>query len=264
MWKHVDFARSTNALTQIAAAGTLALTLAGCNEIAAQHAAPIRPVLVAAVHYEAQARDRSFVGTVRPRIESDLGFRVGGKLLKPLVEVGALVNAVTPLATLDEVDLKLQAEQAEAESRAASGVLAQASAAESRTKELRQKGWSTDAQLEQAKAAADEARARLKRAERSVDLTKNSLSYATLVADAPGVVTSTLIEPGQVGAAGQTAIRVARLAEKEVVVAIPDTLLARAKSGDARVTIWSDPDKVYVATLRELAPSAAQMQRPYQ
>ena len=63
-------------------------------------------------------------------------------------------------------------------------------------------------------------------------------------------------------AAGQTAIRVARLAEKEVVVAIPETLLARAKSGEARVTIWSEPDKVYVAKLRELAPSADQMTRP--
>ena len=71
----------------------------------------------------------------------------------------------------------------------------------------------------------------LKRAERSVDLTKNSLSYATLVADAPGVVTSTLIEPGQVVAAGQTAIRVARLAEKEVVVAIPETLAGARQVG---------------------------------
>jgi RND family efflux transporter MFP subunit len=72
-----------------------------------------------------------------------------------------------------------------------------------------------------------------------------------------------LIEPGQVVAAGQTAIRVARLAEKEVVVAIPETLLARAKSGGARVTIWSEPDKRYVAKLRELAPSADPATRTY-
>src|SRR5262249_40742081 len=259
-----DFVRSHKALTAFSAVVAIAVALGGWNDIGGQHAALVGTVLVTSVHYEAQAHQRSFVGTVRPRIEADMGFRVGGKVSKRLVEVGAMVGTGQPLATLDEVDLKLQAEQADAEVSAASGVLAQASATEARTKELRQKGWSTDAQLDQAIAAADEARARLKRAERSVELTKNSLSYATLVADAPGVVTSTLIEPGQVVAAGQTAIRVARLAEKEVVVAIPETLLARAKSGDARVTIWSEPDKVYVAKLRELAPSADQMTRTYQ
>jgi RND family efflux transporter MFP subunit len=229
----------------------------------AQPAAPVRPVLVTPVHYESQVSDRSFVGTVRPRIESDLGFRVAGKVSKRLVEVGTLVTPGQPLAMLDESDLSLQAEQAAAELRAATGVLAQASAAETRAKELRQKGWSTDAQLDQAKAAADEARARLNRAERSVELTKNSLSYATLVADAAGVVTATLIEPGQVVSAGQTAIRLARLAEKEVVVAIPETLLARARSGEAQVSIWSEPGKRYVARLRELAPSADAATRTY-
>jgi multidrug efflux pump subunit AcrA (membrane-fusion protein) len=101
----------------------------------------------------------------------------------------------------------LQAEQAEAEQRAATGVLAQAAAAEQRAKDLRAKGWATDAQLDSAKAAADEARARLNRAERSVELTNNSLSYATLVADTRGVVTATMIEPGQVVAAGQAGRR---------------------------------------------------------
>src|SRR5262245_51974617 len=238
-------------------------TLAGCNEITAQPAPPQRPVLVTAVKYQRQSADRSFVGTVRPRIESDLGFRVTGKVQKRLVEVGAPVVAGQALATLDEVDLKLQAEQSEAELRAATGVLAQAAAAESRAVELKAKGWATQAQVEQAKAAADEARARLNRAERSVELTRNSLSYATLIADAPGVVTATLIEPGQVVAAGQTAIRVARLAEKEVVVAIPETMLARARSSDARVSVWSNPRKPYVASLRELAPSADAMTRTY-
>jgi RND family efflux transporter MFP subunit len=239
------------------------LALAACDPMTAQPTVPTRPVLVTNAHYESQVSERSFVGTVRPRIESDLGFRVAGKVAKRLVEVGTLVEVGQPLALLDEADLTLQAEQAAAELSAANGVVAQATAAEARAKELRQKGWSTDAQLDQAKAAADEARARLNRAERSVELTKNSLSYARLVADAAGVVTATLIEPGQVVSAGQTAIRVARLAEKEVVVAIPETLLARAKSGDAQVAIWAEPGKTYVAKLRELAPSADAMTRTY-
>jgi RND family efflux transporter MFP subunit len=234
----------------------LAIALAGCNEPVAQKATPGRPVLVTEVHYEPQCPERSFVGTIRPRIETDMGFRVPGKVAKRLVEVGQTVEVGQPLATLDEVDLKLQAEQAEAELRAATGVLAQAAAAEQRAKDLRAKGWATDATLDSAKAAGDEARARLNRAERSVDLTRNSLSYATLEADTRGVVTATLVEPGQVVASGQTAIRVARFAEKEAVVAIPETLLGRAKDGVATVSLWSDPDKRYAAKLREVAPSA--------
>ncbi len=242
---------------------TMAVALAGCNDSVAQKAVPSRPVLVATAHYEAESPERSFVGTIRPRIEADMGFRVPGKVAKRLVEVGQNVDVGEPLATLDEVDLKLQAEQADAELHAATGVLAQAAAAETRAKDLRVKGWTTDAQLDQAKAAADEARARLNRAERSVDLTKNSLSYATLLADSRGVVTATLIEPGQVVASGQTAIRVARLAEKEAVVAIPETLVGRAKEGTATVTLWSEPDKKYAAKLREIAPSADPATRTY-
>src|ERR1700692_3871405 len=241
----------------------LAVSLAGCNDTVAQKATPGRPVLVATVHYEAESPERSFVGTIKPRIETDMGFRVPGKVAKRLVEVGQTVDVGQPLATLDEVDLKLQAEQAEAEFRAATGVLAQAGAAETRAKDLRVKGWTTDAQLDQAKAAADEARARLNRAQRSVELTNNSLSYATLVADTRGVVTATLIEPGQVVASGQTAIRVARFGEKEAVVAIPETLVERAKTGTAQVALWSETNKKYAAKLREISPSADPATRTY-
>src|ERR1700716_2008768 len=241
----------------------LAIALTGCNEKVAEKAAPGRPVLVATVHYEPESPERSFVGTIRPRIETDMGFRVPGKVAKRLVEVGQTVNVGQPLATLDEIDLKLQAEQAQAEFRAATGVLAQAAAAETRAKELRAKGWTTDAQLDQARAAADEARARLNRGQRSVELTNNSLSYATLLANTRGVVTATLIDAGQVVAAGQTAVRVARFAEKEAVVSIPETLVGRAKDGLAGVTLWSEPDKKYVAKLREVAPSADPATRTY-
>src|SRR5260221_8230769 len=152
----------------------LAIVLTGCNEVVAEKAAPSRPVLVSTVHYEAESPSRSFVGTIRPRIEADMGFRVPGKVAKRLVEVGQTVDLGQPLATLDEVDLKLQAEQADAEFHAATCVLAQAAAAETRAKDLRAKGWATDAQLDTAKASADEARARRDRAVRSVELTKNS------------------------------------------------------------------------------------------
>ena len=241
----------------------VAVALAGCDDKVAEKPAPLRPVLVATAHYEAATPERSFVGTIRPRIESDMGFRVPGKVAKRLVEVGQTVDVGQPLATLDEIDLKLQAEQAAAELNAATGVVAQAAAAEQRAKDLRIKGWTTDAQMDQARAAADEARARLNRAERSVELTRNSLSYATLEADARGVVTATLIEPGQVVAAGQTSIRVARFAEKEAVVAIPETLVARAKTGSASVTLWSEPGKKYHAKLREISPSADPATRTY-
>src|SRR3954452_20969967 len=241
----------------------LAIALTGCNDKVAEKPVLSRPVLVATVHYEAESPERSFVGTIKPRIETDMGFRVPGKVAKRLVEVGQTVELGQPLATLDQVDLKLQAEQAEAEFSAATGVLAQAAAAEQRARDLRAKGWTTDAQLDQSRAAADEARARLNRAERSVELTKNSLSYATLVADTRGVVTATLIDAGQVVASGQTAIRVARFAEKEAVVAIPETLVGRAKDGVATVTLWSEADKKYVAKLREVAPSADPATRTY-
>src|SRR3954454_3795699 len=238
-------------------------TMAGCNEKAAEQTNPGRPVLVATVKYEAASPERSFVGTIKPRIESDMGFRVPGKVAKRLVEVGQTVDVGQPLALLDEVDLKLQAEQAQAEFSAATGVQAQATASEQRAKDLRAKGWTTDAQMDSARAAADEARARLNRAERQVELTKNSLSYATLAADARGVVTATLVEPGQVVASGQTAIRVARFAEKEAVVAIPETLVDRAKTGSASVTLWSEPNRKYAAKLGEISPSADPATRTY-
>ena len=79
----------------------LAITLAGCNDKVAEKAAPSRPVLVATVHYESESPERSFVGTIKPRIETDMGFRVPGKVAKRLVEVGQTVDVGQPLATLD-------------------------------------------------------------------------------------------------------------------------------------------------------------------
>ena len=100
-------------------------------------------------------------------------------------------------------------------------------------------------------------------AERAVTLQQNALSYATLVADADGVVTATLAEPGQVVAAGQAVVTLARSGEPEADVSVPEALLERARTGRATVTLWSQPDKVYAAKLRELTPSADPATRTY-
>ncbi|MGV2980114.1 efflux RND transporter periplasmic adaptor subunit [Camelimonas sp. ID_303_24] len=239
-------------------------TLAACNDKAPAKTDADRPVLVATVRYGDEDPARTLVATIRPRIESDHGFRVGGKVARRAVEVGQSVRAGDTLAVLDDIDLKLQAEQAEAELRAATGALTQATAAEKRAADLRQQGWSTQVAVDNSRAAAEEARGRIARAQRAVELTRNSISYARLKADADGVVTATLIEPGQVVAAGQPAIRIARSGEKEAIVAAPEIMLDRIRKGDATLALWARPDKTFKARLRELSPSADTVTRTYQ
>jgi RND family efflux transporter MFP subunit len=241
----------------------LLLALSACQENQQESAKPQRPVLVQAVALEARTQERTFVATIRPRIESDLGFRVPGKVARRLVQVGDAVKANQPLAVLDDTDLRLQQEQTEAEVRAASAALSQAEAELKRITTLRGEGWSTASGFDRQKAATEEARGRLARAERALSLAGNALSYATLVADSDGIITATQIEPGQIVSAGQPAVRLARLAEKEAVIAVPEAQIATVRAGKASVTLWSDPNKRYEARLRELAPSADPATRTY-
>ncbi|HEX2724660.1 MAG TPA: efflux RND transporter periplasmic adaptor subunit, partial [Beijerinckiaceae bacterium] len=199
-----------------------------------------------------------------PRVESDLGFRVAGKVARRLVSAGDLVKAGQALASLDDADLRLQREQAEAEIRAADASLAQAEAELGRIATLRKQDWSTVTGYDRQKAATEEARGRLVRAERALALAQNALSYAVLKADADGVVTATQIEPGQVVAAGQPAVRLARTGEKEAVVAVPEALVEQLRGGTASVSLWADAGTRYAAHLRELSPSADPVTRTYQ
>ncbi|AWN40223.1 efflux RND transporter periplasmic adaptor subunit [Methylobacterium durans] len=245
--------------------GLTALALGACNEAQAPAARPetSRPVLVQRVAAESRVPERSFVGTIRPRIESDLGFRVQGKVARRLVNVGDVVAAGQALATLDEIDLNLQTEQAEAERRAASVAVEQAEADLKRTLTLATQGWTATAVTDRQKSATEEARSRLLRAERALNLARNAASYAVLSADADGVITATSVEPGQVVAPGQAAIRLARTAEREAVVAVPEALVGRARENGASVALWSQPNVRYQARLRELAPAADAATRTY-
>ncbi|WP_291606490.1 efflux RND transporter periplasmic adaptor subunit [Bradyrhizobium sp.] len=242
----------------------LAGLVAGCDSGKKEAApAPERPVLTTTVHYKSVNQARSLAAIIKPRIESDLGFRVSGKVAKRIVQNGDRVRQGQELLLLDTNDLELQLEQAEAEVRAATSSLAQADADEKRAVTLQKDGWTPTATLDKARAAAAEARGRLTRAQRSVELARNALNYARLEADADGVITATPVEPGQVIAAGQPAVRLARLGELEAQVAIPETFVERAKGAKGSLTLWSLPEHHYQVKLRELSPTADAATRTY-
>ena len=238
------------------AALATALVLAGCQAETAPAPKVERPVQVQRVTFETAAASREFVGIVRARYETDLGFRVGGKIVARLVNVGDRVRAGDVIARLDPQDLTLQVESAEAELVAATSNLTQAATDLQRYTTLKARGYAAIADFDRKQAANDEAEGRLARARRALDLARNQLAYSELKADADAVVTATPAEAGQVVAIGQPVVRLAHRGEKEAVVALPETWLAEAQRAQATVRLWSDRDRSFQARLRELSPQA--------
>ncbi len=231
----------------------------------AQQAAPAAPriVLVRPVKLEQIGQEHHLPGTIRPRVETDVAFRVAGKVVRRLVDAGQIVQAGQVLAEMDRTDLDLQLRQAEAE-RAAALTARDTTAAElDRIATLRRGGWSTQADLDKQQAAAQEAAGRLARAENAVSLARNALDYATLRADADGVIIAANAEPGLVLAQGQPAFRLAHLDRLEAEVAVPETLLEAARTGQATVSLWALPGRTFPASLREISVRADPATRTY-
>jgi RND family efflux transporter MFP subunit len=251
--------------SRMQAFGALAslVLLAGCQGQAAPAAKVDRPVQVERVAFARDNTSRDFVGVVRARYETDLGFRVAGKIITRIVNVGDRVRADDVVARLDSRDLQLQVESAEAELAAATSNLDQAAADEARYATLKSRGFAAVADFDRKKAAKDEAEGRLERAKRALDLARNQLAYADLKAGADGVITATTAEPGQVVAVGQAVARLAHRGEKEAVVALPETWLGEAHTSRATVHLWSDPNRRFAAHLRELSPQADPATRTY-
>lgn len=253
-----------SSLLQPFAALAMLIVLAGCDAQTAPVAKTAgRPVQVQQVTFDSETMSRDFVGVVQARYESDLGFRVAGKIVARKVNVGDHVRAGDVVAEVDPQDLQLQEQSAEAEFTAATSNLDQAAIDLKRYTKLKQSGFASNADFDRKQTANDEAEGRMERARRSLDLARNQLAYAELKADADGVITATLAEPGQVVALGQGVVRLARDGAKEALVALPETWLGDARKSQARVRLWTDQGKSFAAHLRELSPQADAATRTY-
>ncbi|SEM06199.1 RND family efflux transporter, MFP subunit [Variovorax sp. YR750] len=241
----------------------LPLALVACGEKAPPDPRTLAPQVRVATVEAASSASRSFTGTVAARVQSDLGFRVSGKVLERLVDAGQAVKRGQPLLRIDPVDLKLAA-HAQQEAVAAARARSQQTAEdEARYRDLRGTGAISASAYDQIKAAADAAKAQLHAAEAQADVARNASRYAELVADADGVVMETLAEPGQVVNAGQVVVRVARAGAREAVVQLPETL--RPAVGSAgQATLFGKEGVTVSTTLRQLSETADRLTRTFE
>ncbi|MBB4429455.1 RND family efflux transporter MFP subunit [Bradyrhizobium sp. CIR48] len=221
------------------------------------------PMVSLATATRVSGSDRGFTGTIGARVESNLGFRVAGKIVERLVNVGEQVKAGQPLMRIDETDLRLALAAKRNAVAAARAVVVQTDADERRYTNLVNDGWTSKQRYEQAKAASDTAKAQLAAAEAEAGVAENQATYSILVADADGTVTQTLGEPGQVVSAGQTVVRLAQSGPREAVVALPETI--RPAIGSlAEASLYGSDGRHYAAHLRQLSNSADAQTRTYE
>jgi RND family efflux transporter MFP subunit len=211
----------------------------------------------------APGMSRTFTGVVGARVQSDLSFRVSGKIVARLVDAGQVVKRGQPLMRLDPIDLALTARSQQELVDAAQARAKQTADDEIRYRDLVAAGAVSASTYEQIKAAADSARAQLTALQAQADVAHDASSYTELLADADGVVVDTVAEPGQVVSPGQVVIRLAHAGPREAVVQFPETLRPRLGSM-AHVSLYGDADDAVPATLRQLSDAADPLTRTYE
>lgn len=242
-------------------AALLAL-LAGCGEDAAT-GETARPAWVVQATTQGAA-PTAYAGEVRARHEPALSFRIGGKISKRFVDVGARVDKDQPLAELDASDVALQRDAAQAQLASAEADLALATSELERYRDLVDQQLVSrslyDARVSQHEAAL----ARVRQARAQANVSVNQAAYAVLRAPAAGVIAQRLAEAGQVVAPGQTVFVLAEDGEREVAISVPERDARDFSVGrPLAVELWSRPGERFPGSLREISPSADPQARTF-
>ena len=241
---------------------TVALMAGGCSKPAMKDARLQSPRVEVFKAKAAGSNSRTFTGIVEARVQSDLGFRVGGKILERSVNMGQRVQKGQILMRLDPEDLRLSAAAQQANVQAARAKYIQTSADEKRSAMLVNSGVISRREYDQDRAALDSAKAQLEVAEAQARVSNNSSEYAVLLADADGVIVQTLSEPGQVVAAGQTVIQLAHDGPREALINLPEGV--RPDLGTIASARLYGQDQTYQARLRELSDAADPASRTFE
>ena len=221
------------------------------------------PVVKTATIQSATTSTTTFSGIVAARVQSDLAFRVSGKVIERLVDTGQIVRRGQPLMRLDPVDLGLQARAQQDAVAAAKAHAKQTADDEIRYRDLVAAGAVSASTYDQIKASADSAKAQLSAEQARADVAHNASGYAVLLADADGVIVETLAEPGQVVNPGQAVVRLAHAGQREAIVHLPETV--RPAAGTVASATLYGKDNIHLpAKLRLLSNAADPLTRTFE
>ena len=242
----------------------LAILASGCDRAVTTPPESPPAVRVMRVGSTQAANGIEFPAEIRARHERPLAFRVGGKVIERPAQVGTRVAAGKALARLDTTDLVLALDAAKAQRATLESERGLAARELERFKGLREKNFVSQAELDRRQSAYAAATTQLDAAEARLSQAANQLAYATLVADADGVITAVDAEVGQVVAAGQTIVRLVRPGDREIALAVPESLRAQvARAGVFTVVANALPGRTWTGRLRELSPTADPVTRTY-
>ena len=240
----------------------LVALLAACGK-APPPEEPVRAVKLVTVGETAYEAGHEYAAEVRARVESRLGFRVAGKIVRRAVEPGQRVQAGQLLAQLDARDYQLAAEAARAQVASATTQRDLAAADLKRFQSLRDQGFISGAEMERRSAQLKAAQATLDQARAQLASQGNQAGYTQLLADAGGVVTGVDAEVGQVVAAGTPVVRLAQDGPRDVVFAVPEDRVAAVRVGQpVTVRAWAS-DGQWHGSVREVAAAADPVTRTY-
>jgi len=225
---------------------------------------PVRPVALAQVAAGAGTETAVFAGEVKPRYESDLAFRIGGKLVARSVDAGTRVKKGQVLARLDPADVGLQADAATAQVAAAKTEYEFAKAEYERYRGLLEQKFVSASLVDAKRNTMNANLAKYEQAKANFAVARNQAGYATLVAPEDGVITGVGAEAGQVVAAGQPVMRHARETEREVAIAVPEARIGElAKAKQVLVVLVADPKQPYRGRVREISPAVDPVTRTF-
>ncbi len=231
--------------------------LTACSEPVVESEPPIRPVKTIVVDPAAGGEKLVQTGEIRPSEETSLGFRIDGRIVSRLVDVGAIVKAGDVIAKLDPSDSEnqLKSVQAQLDSALSAEKLAQSNF--KRLKQLAPGGAVSVAQLEQAQSDYEASASARQSAEANLTLAKDRLGFTTLKAASEGVVSAVTANPGQVVSAGQEVVRLAALAGRDAVFDVSESLINNNMGHPpVRVSLLSDPSVQAIGKIRDVSPVA--------